>query len=292
VSAAGLTVVTSEASTPRFASPFGRRAWSLLAVAALGLAAFNLTFRLGSEIVTEWDESLYAITAAEMVERGDWIGTTFLGTLDYYNAKPPLNVWLIGLAFTTFGVNLITLRVVSVTAAWLTVAALMWWGGRLFGPPVAALAGLVLGTSFGFLYVHAGRSGNTDAPLALLVLLAAVSLWQSGRNRWHRVSFGLIAAAVFLLKGMAVLMPFAIAAGVAVLARRRRAWHGPSTAAAAAAFLIPVAAWAAARWQVDEWRFLQTVVGYEFQAHGLRASEGHPSAWWYYVNILAKHHYD
>ena len=50
-------------------------------------------------MVQVWDESLFAITAGEMVDSGDWIGTTFLGTLDYYNSKPPLNVWLITLAF-------------------------------------------------------------------------------------------------------------------------------------------------------------------------------------------------
>jgi 4-amino-4-deoxy-L-arabinose transferase-like glycosyltransferase len=292
VSAPGLTAVAHEEPPPRLAAPFGRRRWRLLALAALGLAAFNLTFRIGSEIVTEWDESLYAITAAEMVESGDWIGTTFLGTLDYYNAKPPLNVWLIGLAFKTFGISLITLRLVSVTAAWSTVALLMWWSRRLFGLPVAALAGLALGTSFGFLYVHAGRSGNTDALFALLILLAAVSLWSSRRNHWHRVWFGLIAAAVFLLKGTAVLMPLGIATAVSVLARRRHRRNWRSAAAAAAAFAIPVAAWAVARWQVDEWRFLATVVGYEFAAHSLRDLEDHPGGWLYYLNILAKHHYD
>jgi hypothetical protein len=53
------------------AGSLGRRSWFMPAFAVLALAAFNLTFRLGSEIVTEWDESLYAITASEMVARGD-----------------------------------------------------------------------------------------------------------------------------------------------------------------------------------------------------------------------------
>ena len=63
----------------------------------LVLAAFNLAFRIGNELVQVWDESLFAITAGEMVESGDWIGTTFLGSLDYYNSKPPLHVWLVAL---------------------------------------------------------------------------------------------------------------------------------------------------------------------------------------------------
>ena len=38
--------------------------WRLLAL-VLALAAFNLVFRLDREVVTEWDEALYAISAAE-----------------------------------------------------------------------------------------------------------------------------------------------------------------------------------------------------------------------------------
>src|SRR6266699_696481 len=106
------------------------RHYSALAAAALLLAAFNLTFRLGSEIVTEWDESLYAITAAEIVACGHWIGTTFMGALDYYNTKPPLNVWLIALSFKAFGSNLVSLRLVSAISAWLTVAVLQGWTRR------------------------------------------------------------------------------------------------------------------------------------------------------------------
>src|SRR6187399_1908816 len=96
-----------------------------LAAMVLALTAFNLLFRIGSEFVSEWDESLYAITASEALQNGHWIGTTFLGSLDYYNSKPPLNIWLIAAAFKLFGTNLFALRIVSVLAAWTTVAVLL-----------------------------------------------------------------------------------------------------------------------------------------------------------------------
>src|SRR4051794_18364572 len=78
---------------------FCERHYVRLAVLGLLLTAFNLGFRLDSEVVTTWDESLYATTAAEMVKNGHPIATTFYGALDYYNAKPPLNVWLIAASF-------------------------------------------------------------------------------------------------------------------------------------------------------------------------------------------------
>jgi 4-amino-4-deoxy-L-arabinose transferase-like glycosyltransferase len=184
------------------------------------LAAFNLTYRLGLESVEEWDESLYATTAWEMLQSGDLIGTTFGGELDYYNSKPPLNVWLIAAMFATFGVNLVSVRIVSATAAWLTVLVLQVWTRRIFGPTVSLLSSLVLATTFGFLHLHAGRSGNPDALLTLLILLIVVALWASQQRPWHLAWLGPLLAGAFLLKGMAVSMP------LLVVRRSSRGNHG------------------------------------------------------------------
>src|SRR5678816_977534 len=132
----------------RITSFLARHYW-LAATAVLMVAAFNLTFRLGHEIVVEWDESLYGVSAWEMFENRQWIGTTFKQSLDYYNTKPPLNIWLISLSFRTFGLNLIALRLPSIVAAWLTVVVLWAADSRpwrlLWLGPVAAAAFLLRG---------------------------------------------------------------------------------------------------------------------------------------------------
>ena len=214
---------------PSPVAAFCNRHYAVLAAAVLGLAAFNLTFHLGSQVVSEWDESMYTISAWEMGKTGQLVATTFLGELDYYNSKPPLNVWLIALSFKAFGINLVSLRLVSVVSAWLTIAVLQGWARRAFGPSIALFAGLVLATTFGFVYAHSGRTAETDALFTLLVLLTVVALWAEEKQPWHRAWLGPIAAAVFLLRGMAVLMPLAIVLAVLVgrnqgreLARRRR----------------------------------------------------------------------
>src|SRR5207253_3378956 len=112
--------------------------------AVVALAAFNLTWRLNAEIVSEWDESLYAISAWEMVRSGRWIATTFLGNPDYYNVKPPLNVWLLAASFKVFGASLVSMRIVSAVSACCTVAVLQVWVRRLTQPAVGLLAGVVL----------------------------------------------------------------------------------------------------------------------------------------------------
>src|SRR6185436_20269540 len=159
------------------------------------------------------DESLFAITAGEMVDSNDWIGTTFLGSLDYYNSKPPLQVWLIALAFKAFGPGPVSLRLPAMIAAWSTVALLVWWAGRAFGRGIGVMAGLVLATCYGFLYVHSGRSGNADALFTLLITLTVVTIWASRDHPWRRVWLGALVGLVFLVKGMGILMPAIIIGG-------------------------------------------------------------------------------
>ncbi len=262
------------------------------AILILALAAVNLFLRLDREAVTEWDEALYAISAAETVRNGNWIGTTIDGRLDYYNTKPPLNIWLIAGSFKAFGIDLFSLRIASATAAWATVLVLLLWGRRAFGAPTALFAGLVLSTTYGFIHVHSGRTANTDALFTLVVLLTVVSLWTARERAWRLAWLGPILATAFLLRGMAVLMPLILVAIVLAIGGRQpgqRRW-GP-LAAAAVLGAVPVGAWAWARWRLDGMQFLGPMFHYDFVARSATALEGHTGTLLYYPNNLQKDHY-
>ncbi|MEO8071099.1 MAG: glycosyltransferase family 39 protein, partial [Acidobacteriota bacterium] len=270
--------------------PLIERHYLALAVAVLALAAFNVTFRLGREVVTEWDESLYALSAWEMVKSGYWVATTYGGALDYYNTKPPLNVWLIAFWFKTFGVSLVALRITSALSAWLTVLLLQGWLRRSFGAMVAIVGSLVLATCFGFLYAHAGRSGNPDALFALLVLLTVMTASATQEHPWRQVWLGPLLAAVFLLKGMAVLMPLSIVAAIDVwqVARKQRHRSWVPLLSALCLFALPVATWMWARWQVDQWRFIRLLFEYDFVLGTFTSLEGHSGTPLFYLNVLQR----
>jgi len=266
--------------------------FAVLAAAILLLTAINLAYRLNRETITEWDESLYATSAWEMLQTGDWISTRFLGRIDYYNAKPPLNVWLIALAFKSFGVSPASLRLTSVASAWLTVALLMLWVRRRHGDLAGLLAGLVLTTCFAFIYVHAARTANTDALFTLLMLLVVITLDAAGARPVQRVWLGPLLALVFLLRGTAVLMPLAVI--VAVWCSTRRSTPVPRwpTALACMAFLCPTGLWAIARWRVDQWQFFDKLWSYDLVSRSLVALEGHGGGFFFYLDVLQKYQYD
>jgi 4-amino-4-deoxy-L-arabinose transferase-like glycosyltransferase len=263
-----------------------------LVTGVLALALFNLTVRIGGEYVREWDESLYATSAWEMVQSGQWIGHTFQGALDYYNTKPPLNMWLIAASFKAFGVGLVQLRLVTVSAAWCTVAVLVWWTRKAFGEAVSLASGLVLSTTFAFMYGHAARTANTDAINTLLIVLVVVVLWLARDARWRLLWLGPILAAVFLLRGMAVLMPIGIVLVCEIWTGHLRRDRLLPAASAALLCLIPVGAWAFARWRLDGWKFLGRLFWYDFIAASTSTIEGHQGSPLYYLRILVKYEYD
>lgn len=266
--------------------------WGGLALAVLLLAALNVAFRIGRESVQTWDEALYAFSALEMLSSGDWIRTTIQGATDYYNAKPPLNVWLIALSFKAFGVSIVSLRLPSIVAAWSTVALLLWWLHRAAGAATGILATVVLMTCYGFLYVHSGREANTDAMFVLLILLTNITLWFAVDRPWRRMWLGPILAAAFLLRGMAVLMPLLMiaVAEVAILRTSRARWI--PLAAAGSVFVALTLPWVVARWQVDRSTFLGQLFFYDFVARTTNPLDGHRGSVLFYLHQLQKNHYD
>lgn len=266
-----------------------RLSFVVLAGAVLCLAAFNLAFRQHVVTLQQWDESLYATTAWEMLRSGDLIGTTFVGKLDYYNSKPPLNVWLIALSFKLFGVNLIALRVPALLASFATVVVVIMWVRRMLGDAEALAAGLVLSTTFAFFHVHGGRQANTDALNTLFIVLIAVALWAARSRSWRLAWIGPLLAGIFLLRGMAILLPLTIIAidELWTFGFRRRSRWAP-TWAAVALFVLPVGAWLVARWRLDQWKFLSQLFWYDFVARTVSPIENHPGSVLFYFEVFVK----
>lgn len=272
------------------------RGVTVLTVLAFTLATLHLTARLDREMVDVWDESIYATSALEMQASRAWAVTTFQGAADYFNSKPPLNVWLIVGAFDVFGVGLVPLRLPSAIAAWLTILVVFRWTRQVRGAATAALAALVLATTYPFLYVHAARSANTDALLGLVVTLVFVTLWRARRDTGAAVWLGPLAAAALMLKGPGALgyvLPMMVAD---VAARWRsgwvdRAWPGRIIAGGVVG-AAPVVAWAISRWQFDGWTFLGRLVAHDILNRASTGIEGHAEPLHYYVQVLLRHHYD
>ena len=136
----------------------------------LGILAFSIIFfiNLGSGVLWAADEQTYSQWAFHMVKNGDYLTPWAFGILNFWIGKPPLNMWLMSLAYQVFGVNNFASRFFSAVFGTLSLVLVFYLGKKLYNVYVGFLSALVLGT-FTTFYVFA-RLAMTDVPLVFFIL--------------------------------------------------------------------------------------------------------------------------
>jgi len=144
-------------------------------VSMLLLAAAILFAGLGQGDI-RIDGPIYAWAAKHMVISGDWLNLYYdHGQTPYFN-KPPLQFWLMALAFKVFGYSTFSAKLVSVLFG-LGCVAMVYAIGRLrFEPSVAATAGIALATTYTF--IRNTAAVRLDAGVTFFFLVA---LYAGGR---------------------------------------------------------------------------------------------------------------
>ena len=227
------------------------RRWPLCAVLVMVVMACNVFIRLGALPINDSDEARYGVSAYEMLRRHSFLVTTYALRPEHWNLKPPLGYWLIALSYRLFGASPFGLRLPSalsgIAAVGLTILASRRWLGRR----ASILAGLVLASGFGFLSHHGVRSGDLDAALTLLVLLAALQVPHFAERPWRVVAFGALLSLGFLLKSFAILPIVVVTALYLAWTGQWRVLRWGPCLLALLTFALPVATWAALRWRAD-----------------------------------------
>ena len=143
----------------------------ILAISVLlALCAFLFFFRLGSMALTDPDETFYAQTAKEMLNRGEWTTPYLYGKPQF--EKPILIYWLIESSYKAFGVNEAAARLPSAVFGLLGVIAIYLLGTLLFDKRAGFLSALILATNVE--YIILSRACITDMVLTVLMLLGAL----------------------------------------------------------------------------------------------------------------------
>ncbi|MDX2245150.1 MAG: glycosyltransferase family 39 protein [Bacteroidia bacterium] len=159
---------------------FWLRLWLPVIIFA-ALAYFPLFLHLGSQPLKNFDESLFALRAYRIAHDGQYLNNfiEFPDGPSATNTKPPFFSGIQALSYKLWGYNELALRLPVA----LSVAALLFFmlrfsrqetGNFTFG----IFSGMVLLTSWGFIHVHVSRTGDHDAPLAVLGWLALTYLYR------------------------------------------------------------------------------------------------------------------
>ncbi|MBI3595701.1 MAG: glycosyltransferase family 39 protein [Nitrospirae bacterium] len=140
---------------------------------ALMLGGFLFFYQLGAVPLFDLDEAIYAETAREMVETGNWLTPQFNYSPDF--DKPILLYWFMGVAFKTFGLSEFSARLTSAVfglALLVVTYGLTRW---VAGPRAGLLAMLILASSLEMVVIS--HAALTDMLLVFFVTATLASFY-------------------------------------------------------------------------------------------------------------------
>ncbi|MBN1910653.1 MAG: glycosyltransferase family 39 protein [Pirellulales bacterium] len=149
------------------------QAWIVL----VGLIVFFTN--LGSAALFDMDEAIYASSAREMAQRGDWVVPYFNGQMS--PDKPPLMFWMMMLGTALFGTCEFAVRIHSAVCAIGTALATYHIGRLLFRAEVGFWAGLIVSTSI--IFTVSARAATVDSMLTFLITAAILVMVADGLAR-------------------------------------------------------------------------------------------------------------
>ncbi|MFN4083936.1 MAG: ArnT family glycosyltransferase [Bacteroidia bacterium] len=167
-------------------------------------------FHNASKLILQiWDESLYAVNAAEMWLNKEFFKYYFMLEPTTYNVKPPLVIWFQLLSINFFGINEFSIRLPSLLAGLIICFAIFYFIKKHFNTIAAFSVLIFLLSTYGFNRPHVIRTGDLDGVLLLFTSCYTLVWLQMLLNK-NIKSIWLFALLVFLAcisKSVAGLIP-------------------------------------------------------------------------------------
>ncbi|MGD9976741.1 MAG: ArnT family glycosyltransferase [Bacteroidales bacterium] len=260
----------------------------------LVLAYFTLFGHIERQPVRIFDEARLANNAYEMYKNGNFVVTYYDGKPDMWNTKPPLMIWCQAFFIKSFGVRELSVRLPAAISAFLLCVFLVFFSVRyLKNQWLGFFAVIVLLTSFGYIHVHAARTGDYDSTLTLFTAIYSLLFFQyieSDKPKYLYLSVvGIILAT--LTKGIAgllfvpALVIYAFVRNkVLSIAKLKHLYIGILM------FIIVIGGYYLFR-ESQNHGYLKAVWENELGGRYFEVNEGHAANFWYYFSMLRLHHY-
>ncbi len=173
-----------------------------------------ILFFLGGWLIpiTDPTESVYVLTAREMLAAGEWLSPRIYG--DFWFDKPIMFYWELLIAYKIFGVNEFAARFFPSVFATLGVFMTYLFGAKLYNRKVGFVAAVMLATSLEYWYLaHAIITDMTLLVLFSLTLMSFFLGYRAGEPRLYLIAFATSGLAVltkgpigFFLPGLIILI--------------------------------------------------------------------------------------
>ena len=162
--------------------------------------------------ITDPTESVYALTAKEMLAAGDWLSPRIYG--DFWFDKPIMFYWELLIAYKIFGVGEFASRFFPAVFATLGMFLTYFFGAKLYDKKIGFAAAIILATSLEYWYLS--HAVITDMTLLVMFSLTLMTFYMGYREknpRLYLISFAASGVAVltkgpigFFLPGLIILI--------------------------------------------------------------------------------------
>jgi 4-amino-4-deoxy-L-arabinose transferase-like glycosyltransferase len=254
---------------------------------ALMLGGLLFFYQLGAVPLFDLDEAIYAETAREMVETGNWLTPQFNYSPDF--DKPILLYWFMATVFKTFGLSEFSARL---TSAVFGLALLMVTYGltrRIAGPRAGLLAMLILASSLEMVVIS--HAALTDMLLVFFITAALASfymLYKTDRAIWVLGIYLATALAVLTKGPVGLVLPgSAIFLFIVTIGPRKKLFREIRLGWGILIFCTVAVPWYAAMFRLHGADFWKSFFLHHNIERFTSAIGGHAGAPFYYLGILA-----
>jgi 4-amino-4-deoxy-L-arabinose transferase-like glycosyltransferase len=245
----------------------------------LGCAAFMLLYHVNQQTIFSFDEGFYGVSAYEMAQNNDWIVNTTQWQPDYYNLKPPMSFWAIMLGYKIFGFTLFGFRFQCLFSVFLLMIVVTWWMKKRHGLVSSAVTLALLVANV----IYYERTSDSDELYWLLSAVSMLFMLDSERDVRYLYGTAFFFALSFLDKSFHALIIPLICFAYLLFTGRLRLLKPKHYLLIFTFAVLPVAAWAAARYLRDGTAFFSAMISEDVV--GTLAISGSP--WYFYLVDLA-----
>ncbi len=251
-------------------------AWAVLTLATLGLAP-----------LFDYDETIYAQTALDMMHHGQWIVPSANGV--QFFEKPPFTYYMMDLCFSIFGNNAFAARLPSTLFSLGTAILLLHFGTRLHSRRFGLLAAAIFLSMLevGFL----AHAAILDAVLNFFIAatLLNYALWVKAGERRHALWCAAMMGAAVSIKGpvgavvpLLVIIVERVLSGNLLRQFKQTPWLGVLPL-----FLLTATPWYLMILATNGPAFLYDFIWVQNIERVLHPMQGHGGHWYYYLVVFA-----
>jgi len=266
---------TMQRSSNTLLSPWLLGLWAILTLASLGLAP-----------LFDYDETVYAQTAVDMMRLGEWIVPTANG-MQFFE-KPPFTYYMMDLCFSLFGDNAFAARLPSAIFSLVTALLLLHFGSRLHSRRFGLMAALIFLSMLevGFL----AHAAILDAVLNCFIAASLLNyaLWLHGGERRHALWAAVMMGVAVSVKGpVGAVIPLLVIFVERLLAGKlARLLVDIPWLTALPLFLIMATPWYLMIFFEHGAGFLYEFIWVQNIGRAMNPMQGHGGGWHYYLVVF------